>query len=188
MSALLRHTSKEHQAGATAVELAIVLAVFLGIVFGVLEFGRLFYLMATVQEVTRHAARQQVVNWSSQTATIQRTAVFGTGDQDTVLPAGGEVSNLMVRISFHSQLSDAFNNQNPVTPAGGSTPQSNFDACLLGNNTQCIRYVRATLRRSNGTPEGAPVLYTPMLDLFSFLDVELPGSTVVMPAESLGLP
>lgn len=183
MRALLRPTGKAHQAGATAVELALVLAVFLAIVFGVLEFGRAFYLVSTVQEVTRHAARQQVVNWSSETPAIRRTAVFSPADLDGVLPAGGEVSNLMIAISFHNQLDDAFANKNPITPAGGSTAESNLEACLLGNNTQCIRYVRAAIQH----PDGTPVSYTPMVGLFSFLDFELPGSTVVMPAESLGL-
>lgn len=182
MRKLPRQLAKKRQSGATAVELAISMMVFLLIVFGVLEFGRVFYLVSTVQEVTRHAARQQVVSWSGETSTIQRTAVFGSGNQDVSLPAGSEVSNLRVRITFHKELRDAYSAEKPITPASGSDPESNINACL-DNSDKCIRFVRASLEEVDGTP----VHYVPMIPLFSFLDIPIPVSTVVMPAEALGL-
>lgn len=171
------------QRGATAVEFAIVVLVFLTMVLGILEFGRLFYVNGTVQEVTRRAAREQVVRWVTAVGDVRRAAVFGAGSGTVALPAGGEVTNETVQISFHGTLEDALNDTSPIT-VSGSDPVVNVNNCLVGN-ASCIRYVRATLESPDGD---GPVHYAPMVALFSFLDVALPGATVVMPAEALGLP
>lgn len=169
------------QSGATVVEFTLVLMLFLGIVFGILEFGRLFYVANTVQEVTRRAAREQVVKWVTDLPDVQRSAVFGSGTGIVALPAGAEVTSAAIAISFHGSLDDALDNEDPITGVGGD-PVANVNNCLLANN-QCIRFVRASLE-SNGNA----VHYAPMIPLFSFLDIPIPGSTVVMPAEAMGLP
>lgn len=169
------------QRGATAVEFAIILMLFLSVVFGIIEFGRLFYVANTVQEVTRRAAREQVVSWVTATGDVQRKAVFGSGTGVVALPAGAEVTSATIAISFHGSLEDALENDDPITGVGGN-PLANVTNCLVGN-ASCIRFVRASLE-SNGDA----VHYAPMIPLFNFLDVPLPGSTVVMPAEAMGLP
>lgn len=170
------------QAGATAVEFAIVAMLFLTLLLGILEFGRLFYVANTLQEVTRRAAREQVVTWVTETANNQRFAVFGSGSGVVTLPAGAEVTSAMVTISFHGSLDDALDNDDPISGLG-SDPVANVNNCLLLNN-QCIRYIRVSLEDA----EGEAIHYAPMIPLFSFLDIPLPGSTVVMPAEAMGLP
>lgn len=186
-----RSRSAPHrQRGAAAVEFALILIPFLFLLLGIMEFGRLFFVINTAQEVTRRAAREQVVCWATQAAGVQRLAVFGsgtrcgTGSAGTVaLPGGGEVTNATVNLGFYNTLADAVGQSNPIVPAGGSVPQSNVNNCLL-NDPSCIRFVRASLQ----TAGGAPVNYSPMVGFFStMLDIPLPGSTVIMPAEALGL-
>lgn len=181
-SFLGKDRNQQTQRGATAVELAITLLLFLTVIFSILELGRFFYVIATVQEVTRHAARGQVVNWIGATSQIRRQAVFGSGAEGAALPAGSSITDATIRITFYGSLDNARKRINPITPSPSSDPESNVNNCLLGD-PQCIRYVRAALE----TASGEPIPYVPMIGLFSFLNIDLPGSTVIMPAESLGL-
>jgi len=52
---------KENQRGAAAVELAIVLIVFITIVFGIIEFGLLMYNQHIVTNAGREGAREGIV-------------------------------------------------------------------------------------------------------------------------------
>lgn len=178
-----RHPASRHrQIGAAAVEFALIaLFAFIPLVLGIMEFGRLFYVANTVQEVTRRAAREQVVAWISQSSGIQRAALFQSGSTGTVsLPGGAEVSSAHVRLSFHNTYADALSGSNSVT---SGTPESNLVNCLK-SELPCVRYVRATL----STAGGAPLNYSPMTGWFGDLfRVPLPGATVIMPAEALGL-
>lgn len=175
--------SRRRQAGAIAVEFALIaLFAFLPLMLAIVEFGRLFYVVNTVQEVTRRAAREQVVAWLSQSNAIQRAAVFqspgGTGT--VMLPGGVEVTNTDVRLTFYNNYADAVSGNNAIT---GGTPESNFVNCLKSVEP-CIRYVRATLQTSGGTP----LTYSPMTGWFGDLfRLPLPNATVIMPAEALGL-
>lgn len=175
------------QYGAAAVEFALVAMVFFTIIFGILEFGRYFYVSNTLQEVTRRAAREQVVKWVTAVNSVQRTAVFSSGGGDPVaLPAGAEVSSAEVKISFHDTLTDALNANSNGIPLGplGTDPQVNVDNCLeLAVNANCIRYVRATIEAGRNQP----INYVPTVPLFAFLNIPLPRATVIMPAEAMGL-
>lgn len=181
---LLRRTDVRRHCGAAAVEFALVLVfAFLPLLLGILEFGRLFYVVNTMQEVTRRAAREQVVRWVSQAPAIQRDAIFRSGSSGTVtLPGGHEVTNTNVDLRFYGSYADAVAGSNAITYAGSATPADNLAACLHGDDN-CIRYVTAMLRTADGR-----VLYSPMIVFFADLfDVPLPSSTVIMPAEALGL-
>ena len=175
--------SRTCQFGAVAVEFALIaLFAFFPLLLGIVEFGRLFYVANTVQEVTRSAARQQVVAWLNQSGAIQRTALFqpAKGSGAVTLPGGQEISNADVRLSFHSNYADAVSGENGIS---GGTPESNLANCLK-RIEPCIRYVRASLQ----TAGGVPLTYRPMIGWFGNLfSVPLPDATVVMPAEALGL-
>lgn len=178
-----RPAGASRQRGAAAVELALImLLVFLPLLLGILEVSRLFYVATTMQEVTRRAAREQVVRWVSQSATVQRNAVFQNGSSGTVkLPGGHEVSNTSVKLSFYNTYDDALNEDDPIN--GVASAQDNLNNCLLGN-ASCIQYVRASLQG-----DGGPLTYAPMTGWFgSLFEVPLPGATVIMPAEAMGLP
>ncbi len=60
--ARLINKSKEKQKGATAVEFAIVVSVFILIVFGIIEFGLLMYNQHIVTNAGREGARAGIVS------------------------------------------------------------------------------------------------------------------------------
>jgi len=52
---------KKYQAGATAVEFALVAALFLTVLLGIMDFGRILFTWNAVAEATRQGARVSVV-------------------------------------------------------------------------------------------------------------------------------
>ncbi len=58
---MLRERKREKQIGATAVEFAIVILVFITIVFGIIEFGLLMYNQHIVTNAGREGARAGIV-------------------------------------------------------------------------------------------------------------------------------
>ncbi|MFZ2854081.1 MAG: hypothetical protein WAZ34_08215, partial [Rhodocyclaceae bacterium] len=122
----------------------------------------------------------------SQSSAIQRTAVFR--NSDGALPGAPEVTNAAVNLSFYHSYDDAANESNAI--AGIGSPQENLNNCLLASSASsasppppCILFVRATLQSG-----GAPITYVPMIGWFGDLfRIPLPGATVIMPAEALGL-
>lgn len=52
---------KNHQVGATAVEFALVAAIFLTVLLGIMDFGRILFTWNAVAEATRLGARISVV-------------------------------------------------------------------------------------------------------------------------------
>ena len=182
------------QRGAAAVEFGLVAMLLFTLLLGIIEFGRFMYLWNTVQEVTRKAAREAVVSdFTAGVDAIQRTAIFQAGSSGTVsLPAGGEVTNLRVQIRYlNADGVDA--SPMPASPA------DNISACLdPARLDSCILYVEAKVCQSHGDscdPVRDSVQYEPMVGLFTGvhlgpfnidLRINIPQSTVVMPAESLG--
>lgn len=161
-------------------EFALVAVMFFTLLFGIVEMGRFMYLFNTVQEVTRRAAREAVVNWVSQASAIQHDAIFRSGETGAAtLPGGSEISNAAVNISYL--------NQNLIEIPASSLPssaQDNVEACLDGDDN-CIAYVQAELCSPNDNG-CTPLSYLPMVGLFSYFGVDIPVSRVIMPAESMG--
>lgn len=169
MSHMIKNDGKyqSQQQGAAAVEFAIVALLLFTILFGILELGRLFYVYNTVQEVTRHAAREAVVRWvdNSSTSPAKVLALFGAA----TLPGGAEITATNIDIQYLT--------------ASGSVPSpfpasaaDNIAACLTGPGG-CIAFVQVSIIGAS---------YVPMVGLFPFLSLPIPASTVTMPAESLG--
>lgn len=171
---------KARQRGAAAVEFGIIAIVFFTLLFGIIEFGRLFYLYNTVQEVTRCAARQATVSWKDQWGDIKQQCLFG---QD-VLVAGWEIHADNVRLRA---LNLAGNDANP-----GNLGE-NFSNCAKSSaDANCIRFVEAKIvvkdscTTVNNVEICQPIQYQPMFGLIPVSGVGIPNSTVTMPAESLG--
>ena len=89
----------------------------------------------------------------------------------------------MVQLSFFNSYEDA-----ACDPAAGKkcpaslgkvSPEANLNSCLLGED-DCIRFVRVTLGDANFE------VLAPFMPFENNL-VPLPNSTVIMPAEALGL-
>lgn len=180
------------QRGVAAVEFAlIVLFAFFPLLLGIIEFGRFLYLNVTIQEVTRRAAREQIVRWVNQDDAIKRNAVFQTSTSGTVyLPGSTEISNTSISFAFFNTVTDARNNTNSIS--GIASAYDNANNCI-SKSPLCIQYVRATLTNATG-----PVQYVPMIAIFAGnalftgwnvdLRLSLPGASVIIPAESLGIP
>ena len=190
------------QRGAAVVELALVVPLFLVLLFGTMEFGRLIYLWNTVQEVTRSAARQAVVtNFrdADQIACIKLAAVFRRplsppcSGSVGLLPAASEITSAMVNISYL----DA--GKNVIPRASWPTdPGDNIAACLDATRTaSCIRFVQVCVSNDSACPsdQSQSIAYVPMIGFLSAtagsfsplsLNISIPNSTVIMPAESLG--
>ncbi len=161
------YSKRQPQQGAAAVEFAIIALLLFTILFGILEFGRLFYVYNTVQEVTRHAAREAVVRWvdNSSTSPAKILALFGGAS----VPAGAEITAANIDIQYLT-ASGAVPSPFPLSAS------DNISACLTGP-AGCIALVQVSIIGAN---------YAPMVGLFPFLNIPIPASTVTMPAESLG--
>lgn len=175
------------QCGAVAVEFALVVPIFLVLLFGTIEFGRLIYLWNTVQEVSRSAARQAVVTDFTNTAAItaiKRSAVFRS--TDGTLPASSEVSNANINIQY-------LNAAGTVPAVMPLDPGDNISACLDATRTDsCIRFVEVKVCTAGACD---PIPFVPLVGFFSAgpgvlstlsLSIPIPISTVRMPVESLG--
>lgn len=172
---------RSKQRGASAVEFGIIAMVFFTLFFGIIEFGRFFYLYNTVQEVTRCAARQAVVTWKGNNddwsgTTIRQQCLFGHGE----LVAGWEIHGADIRLRA---LNLAFGVADP------DSVEDNISNCVTNQaGPNCIRFVEASLWCSNGDycdTVNNRIRYKPMFGLIP-LRVNIPNSTVRMPAESLG--
>lgn len=177
---------KTAQRGVAAVEFSIVAMLFFTMLFGVMEFGRLLYIWNTVQEVSRNAARQAVVTdftSGSALAAIRQSAVFG----GSALPAAPEITSSMVKITYLAVPNPAFPNIVAIANPMPLSPGDNIAACLDGLRVaECIRFVETCVSTGTDCQPNQSVLYAPMVNLFSFLAIGIPMSTVRMPAESLG--
>lgn len=181
------------QHGATAVEFSVVALLFFMLMFGIMEFGRLFYVDNTLQEITRAAGRKQAVMWTTEAGNIKKTALFCPNCSGAAyLPAGNEVADSNLDIRYYHDYSDALagNNNNITSYGAGSKSSDNLANCLKLNDPSCINFVRVTVQDSQnggGKQTPASLRYAPMVGLFSFLNVALPRSTVILPAEAMGL-
>jgi hypothetical protein len=184
--------SSRPQRGAATVEFALLAIVFFMVLLGIMEFGRLMYVWNTTQEVTRRAAREAVVRdfSAAETGAIKRESIFQGGTSGTVnLPAGVEITNATVRVVYLAV--DAGGNRVAIT--GGNMPADpadNISACSDAGRmfTSCIRFVQACIAVDDTCVNSIP--YQPMVLLLANLGIDLainiPASSVVMPAESLG--
>ncbi len=166
-------------------EFGIIAVLFFTLFFGIIEFGRFFYLYNTVQEVTRCAARQAVVtwkgdnggNWNEGTTGIRQACLFG----QNVLVAGWEIQKANIQLRA---LNWNYGVANPTNIA------TNLSNCVGDPaDTNCIRFVEASIVVDNSCDANGencqPIQYQPMFGLVP-LQVGIPNSTVRMPAESLG--
>lgn len=166
----MKHAARLHplpRRGAAAVEFALIALVFLTLLFGMIECARLMYVYNSLQEVTRRAARAAVVAWVTEKDAIKTYALFNSAS----LPGGAEISTASVDIVY---LNAKGQPADPLPADAGD----NLSAC--GDATRedsCIYAVQVSI--------GA-VKYSPMISLFSFLNVTVPTSSVTMHAESMG--
>ena len=171
--------------GSTAIELALALPVFLLVVLGTIEVARALYLMNTVQDVTRSAARAAAVtNFAKgeQIAALKQRALFR--DSEGALALVPELTTANVRIDY---LSRGTNTAPAEMTAAPACPQANVVNCTADpNGGSCIRYVRVRICAQADGP-CTPLAYRALTGLVPELAaMTVPLSTTVVRAESLG--
>jgi Flp pilus assembly protein TadG len=70
--------------GATMAEFAIIAAVFFMIIFGIIEFGRLFYTHNALTDAARRGARYAVMHEKADLTCVKRVVVYGETHVDPV--------------------------------------------------------------------------------------------------------
>jgi Flp pilus assembly protein TadG len=180
------------QAGAFAVEFAMVILVFFAFMFCVIEVARIMYMFNTLQEVTRKAASVAAsTDFSDVSAMnlVRQKSIFR--DLPGALAAGAPVTDAHIRIDYMA-LARASNGTMTLTamPPGTlpSSPARNQVVCMADpNSANCIRFVRVRVCAPGGDANVCdPVEYVPMLPLISLSSLTLPPSTTIVKAETLG--
>lgn len=88
---IMQERNKEKQKGATSVEFAIVLTIFITIIFGIIEFGLLMYNQHIVTNAGREGAREGIVYRDNRISAhdIENNIVRDYVDQYLVTFGGG---------------------------------------------------------------------------------------------------
>lgn len=165
------------QCGAATVEFALVAVIFFSLLFGIVEFGRGLFVWNSIQEVTRYVARESVTCWRTDwNAMKDSRGLMGMSS----LPAAPELGSGSISI-------EPLRRADMVVLTGNDLPGSvdeNASNCMkpdgVGTPQNCIGFVRVKVNAS----------FTPLIGTllwFPLQPIPLPPSTVVMPAESLGL-
>jgi len=177
------------QAGATAVEFAVVVIIFFILVFGVLELARAMFLFNTLQESTRRAAAAAAntdFRDSGALDAVRANAVFRTSAGRLVL--GDPVTDKHVRIDYMSiSNTGGALALRRIDPASLPTcPSHNRLICLANpHDDSCIQMVRVQICQTGGSAECAPVRYRALFPLIT-MPLDLPKAVTLVPAGSLG--
>lgn len=177
--------------GVAAVEFGLVAPIFLLLVFGVIEVARAMYICNTLQEVTRRgAALAATTDFSDATAMqhVRERAVLR--DSPGLLAFADPVSDQHIKIDYMSIQKSGSNLTMEPIPAGSlpASPAVNYANCLRNPyGSDCIRFVRVRVCEQDDTSSCTQVPYSSLVPLVP-LPFNLPASTTVVNAETLGMP
>jgi len=178
-----RHT------GAVAVEFALVLGIFLFLLFGTLEVARVFYVFNILQEVTRRAAVAAAkADFSNASALqqIRQHAVFRSSPGPMALAAPLSDQSIVIDYLSISKASDGTLSLAPM-PALPASPMARRQACMSDPyGASCIQFVRVRVCATADSQSCQPVALTPMASFLNFA-VNLPTAVTIVKADSLGL-
>jgi len=162
--------------GATVIEFALVAFIFFLILWGLLEFGRVFYVRNTTEYLTRCMTREAVVLKPSQFDAAKQSCLFNASGMYTwpfYQTTPDDMKPLFV-IRYY------FRDGSHVDEPNNTNYDNQVNACVSGNST-CITYVQTRL---------APGTLQELRLLRSWLNssgtITERYSAVTMPAESMG--
>lgn len=176
------------QRGGAAVEFALVVMVFLTLIFGAMELGRAMYICNTLQDVTRRAAAMAANTDFSDSAAMQRVrerAVFRTSPGFLIFAR--PVTDANIKIDYLAVTANAASLVTSPIPQGSlpADPARNQEVCTGNpNDAGCIRLVRVRICLPGGG-DCDPVPYQAMVSLIP-MQFTLPWSTTIVTAETLG--
>lgn len=186
----IRSRTKSRQYGVAAVEFAIVVSMFLLIVFGIIEFARLMYVYNTLSEVTRSTARAATnIAFTNGDALnlARKRAVFN--EETGVLPFGHPITWQHIRIEYLFLGPAGGGRELQLIPAGSmpASPAQNRVNCTANPfGINCIRAVQVRIcREGNTAGVCTAVPYETLMPLMN-LPISLPRSLTIVTAESLG--
>ncbi|MFL6707853.1 MAG: TadE family protein [Massilia sp.] len=185
----VRKSGRKH-GGAYLVEYALVLGAFVLLVLDIVEVARVLYMFNTLQEVTRRGAQEAAVtdfhDSYAMNALRQRAVLRHTPG---TLQFGDPVSDKHVAVDYLALLraSDGTLTPTPIASAKmPSCPSKNRHICTADpNDASCIRFVRVRICEPDSGTACRPVAYKAVAGLIK-LPLELPRSTTIVAAESLG--
>ncbi|WP_347108045.1 TadE/TadG family type IV pilus assembly protein [Paenarthrobacter sp. S56] len=118
--------TRRKEAGAVAVEFAIVLPVFLLLVLGIFEFGRALNIQVSLSEAAREAARYAAIHQSDSGYSVGAAQAAGVAAAPSVGLAPGDISiatsgsnpcNVVVTVSYSTNWMTGFPGLVPGMPA-----------------------------------------------------------------------
>ena len=187
---LSRIPFSRRQQGVAAVEFALVVGIFLTLVFGVIELARAMYICNTLQEVTRRAAAMASNTDFSDGAAMQRVREYGVlRNSPGFLPFAEPVTDAHIKIDYMAIVNGEEGPELEPIPSGSlpENPAQNRIACLRNpNDPGCIRLVRVRVCMP-GSGDCDPVPYQSIVSLIP-IPFALPQSITIVNAETLGLP
>lgn len=179
----------KNQRGGAAVEFALLVLIFLPLIFGILELARLVYMFNILQEVTRRAATMAAnSSFDADTLdTVRSRALFA--DRNGNLLFGTPVTPAHVRIDYLFISRDGSTGTvtpEPVTILPAS-PTQNYTNCVANPYSPgCIRLVRVRICQPGGGGECTPVPYQMQFPFIDLSRLTLPRSETIVPANTLG--
>lgn len=182
---------RQAQNGVAAVEFALVLILFLTLVFGILEVARAMYICNTLQEVTRRAATLATNTDFTNGLAIQAVrekAVFRTSPG--LLTFAEPITDKHINIDYMRVRRNAKVLTMERIPSGSlpASPAQNHANCMRDPyGDSCIRLVRVRVCQLGSGDECTRVPYQTLVSLIP-LPFGLPRSTTIANAETLGLP
>ena len=162
--------------GGAVIEFALVAFVFFLIMWGLLEFGRIFYVRNTDEYLTRCMTREAVVMKPSQFAAAKQNCLFNASGMYTwplYQTTPSDMSDLFV-VRYYLQ------NGSYVDEPNNTNYDDQINLCL-SDDTHCVTYVQT--RHALGTLEEFKLLRSWMQSSGTIAE---PYSAVTMPAESMG--
>lgn len=176
--------------GAYSVEFAMVIVIFLTVIFGIIEVARAMYVINTLQEVTRRGASAAAnVDFRNEAAkdAVRQRAIFRDSPGELIL--GKPITDAHLRIDYLAMVRDAGGGLTltPI-PSGAmpTCPSRNRLTCLADpNSPSCISFVRVRVCEPGNADDCQPVQYSPIVPLVN-LPINLPRSTTIARVETLG--
>lgn len=167
---MIKRLAKRRQSGLTTVEFAIVGAVFLLILFGIIEFGRFLMVLGSLNEATRRGARVAAVCPLNHPG-ITRVTVFNDPNAaDTGSPVVNGLTTANVVVQYLDRNFDVVAVTDPLDPATIGTISRGYVRVRITNFQHRL-----------------------LIPLFDFLPdafnpvIDTPAYQTTIPAESLGV-
>jgi len=176
------------QRGGAAVEFALLVVIFLTLVFGILEIARLIYMLNALQEVTRRAGMLAAnSNFDASTLnTIRSAALFSDGKGNLMFGAPVTADHLKIDyLSISGDPKSGVVTPQPISSLPAS-PAQNYANCLANPyDSGCIRLVRVRVCQPGGD-DCTPVPYEMQFPFIDLSALKLPRSETIVPANTLG--